>query len=111
MIGTSILHAAKEDQRRRRCLPQREQRAEVRVGRNDNPLLPSRDFEYHSVAGGLATDISNMDRVVAGCAEASSEPGRQRVVDEELQAEATNGICLSQTVAAAYRSASPMSSG
>lgn len=59
------------------------------------------NFEYGGVTGRLVSKVADMNRIVARRAEADREPRRQRVVYEESQAGATNGICLSSTAAAA----------
>lgn len=73
----------------------------IRIFRYDNTVLVRGNLEHCRVGGRLVTDLADMDRIVASRAEASREPWRQGVVDEELQAEATKGSCLSSTAAAA----------
>ena len=99
--GAAVRQAAKENERRTGRLLKREQRAEVRVFRNQHATFFRGELEYRGIVRGLEAVLADMHRVMAGRAQAIREPRRQRVVDKELQAEATSGICRSSSAAAA----------
>ena len=99
--GAAVRQAAKENERRTGRFPKREQRAEVRVFRNQHAIIFRGELEYRGIVLGLEAELSDMHRVMAGRAQTIRESRRQRVVDEELQTEATRGICRSSTAAAA----------
>ena len=99
--GAAVRQTAKENERRTGRFPKREQRAEVRIFRNQHAIIFRGELEYRGIVRGLEAELSDMHRVMAGCAQTIREARRQRVVDEEFQAEETSGICRSSTAEAA----------
>ena len=99
--SAAIRRAAKEDERRTDRFPKHEQRPEVRIFRHQLAIFFRSELEDRGIVRGLQAELADMHRVMADRAEALREPWRQRVVDEELQTEATSGSCRSSTAAAA----------
>ena len=58
--GTTIGHVAKENDGWPFRLPQSEKRAEIRVFRDQRPILPRRQLEEHRIAGRLKPEIPDM---------------------------------------------------
>lgn len=99
--SATIRQAAKEDEGRAGRFPKREQRPEIRIFRHQHAIFFRGEPEDRGIVRGLQAELADMYRVMASRAEAFREPWRQRVVDEELQTEATSGSCRSSTAAAA----------
>ena len=99
--SATIRQTAKEDEGRAGRFPKREQRPEIRIFRHQHAIFFRGEPEDRGIVRGLQAELADMYRVMASRAEAFREPWRQRVVDEELQTEATSGSCRSSTAAAA----------
>lgn len=100
-LRASLCSVAKQDDRGR-CLPARcEQRAEIRVGRDDYALLLLSAGEDRLVGRRLEVVVADMDCIVASALELFGKRWRKRVVDKEPHPETRSGNSRSRTASAA----------
>ncbi len=109
-IGPSLRPVSEEEYGRPARVAQGEQRAEVSIGRDHCPLLLGGASEDLLVRRSRKPVVANMHGVVARDLKLLRYDRRERVVDEEPQPAGTSGSSRSRTAAAAYSSASRMSS-
>jgi hypothetical protein len=108
--GGQWVGGADQDERRLARFAQGEERAEVGVVRNDNPIVGQCSIEDRVVVGVLKADLTDGDGVMTGQPQTVSDIGRQVRIDEEPHAGRVSGSSRSCTAAAAYSSAAMMSS-
>src|SRR5215813_2574091 len=92
------------------CLLRCQNRAEIRVCRDNNAVLREGFCKDHLVLGRVHPIRPDVHGVVSGRREQLSQKGRQRVIDEESQAEYGRGSSRSIADAAANLRHSRMSS-
>jgi len=107
-FGTSLGVAAEENYRRFRLPSQSEQRAEIGICRDYDPILMRSSSEYCFIGSVLQAVVPHVHRVVPGAAKPLCHFRRQRVVDEKLHG-AARGSSRSRTASAAYFRDSQMS--
>ncbi len=81
-------------------MAQGQQRAEIRVRRNENPIFRFRQRKYDFVGGSLKSSLAYMHRVETKAAQPFCDNKRQRVVDQKLH-DAASGNSRSRTASAA----------
>ena len=95
----------KDDQRRLRLACEREERAEIGVGRHDDTVFDHGPLEDDQVLGTLKPSVAHMNGVVTAAAETLRHRGREGAIDEEPH-EFVSGSARSRTASAAKRNAS-----
>lgn len=101
----SIRTSPEDDQRGHRLVCEREQRAEIGVGRHDDTVFDRGMLENDLVVGTLKPVFTHMDGVVTAAAQPRRNRGREGVVDEEPH-KLVSGSVRSRTASAAKRNAS-----
>src|SRR6185503_18499863 len=101
----SIRTSPEDDQRRRRLVREREQSAEIGVGRHEDSVFDCGMLQDDYVVGTLKAAFTHMDGVVTAAAQPRRNRGREGVVDEEPH-ELVSGSVRSRTASAAKRNAS-----
>ena len=101
LLGAPLRPATEENEGRLPCEPQRQDRREVGISRNDNPLLLASAFHDHFVGCRLKVEGTNMNGVVPRLTKSLGDKRRECVVDQEPQPAAASGSSRSRTASAA----------
>jgi len=108
--GNQQIWIAEENERRALCFLSRENRSEIGVRGDDDPVFVQSSRENLLITCCLHFVQSNMNRIVPRCHKEVRHARRERIVDQEPQAECGRGSSRSMAEAAAKRKHSRMSS-
>jgi hypothetical protein len=92
LAGVALGASAEQNDGRSRTVCQGKQRAEIRVGGYDYAGLGRSAVQHFVVCSSMQPIVSHMNGIMAGGAQASGQPRRQRVVNQELHAADAAGM-------------------